>query len=197
MVQHMPNKRVSFIDAVVLAVSQLGGVLRPVDLEDIAMKADTILPGRFRWKKYRDQVNLYAIRYAVKDAQGEQLLRGRAKTGWQLTPAGLARAEELSATMGERRVEQLSPEVARQREIERVRLVKLSAYDKWSRNESCVETEARAVFRVDDYADAEALRRAIDRVVILFQGDELNDFVEATAQALLGPSEEEPDADRC
>ena len=98
------TKRVSFIDAVVLAVSQQGGALRPVDLEDIAMEADTILPGRFRWKKYRDQVNLYAIRYAVKDAQGEQLLRGRAKTGWQLTPAGLARAEELSATMGERRV---------------------------------------------------------------------------------------------
>ena len=66
----------------------------------------------------------------------------------------------------------------------------------WSSNEPCIETEARAVFRVDDYADAEALRRAIDRVVILFQGDELNDFVEATAQALLGAPKEEPDADR-
>ena len=190
----MPRKRVSFIDAVVLAVLQLDGAFRPVDLEDIAMEADRILPGRFRWKKYRDQVNLYAVRYAVKDAQGEQLLRGRANTGWQLTPAGLARAEELSATMGEYRIEPLSPEVAKRREIERVRLLKLSAFDKWRKHEPCMETERRAVFRVDDYADSEALRRAIDRVVILFQGDELSDFIEATAQALLGAPQEEPDA---
>jgi len=184
------TRRVSLIDAVVLAVLRLGGALRPIDLEDIAMEADKILPGRLRWKKYRDQVNLYAIRYAVKDAQREQLLRGRATTGWQLTLTGLARAEDLSATVGEYRVEQLSPEVRKRREIERVRLLKLSAYEKWRRDEPCMETEARAVFRVDDYADPEALRRAIDRVAILFQGDELIDFVEAAAVALLEPPKE-------
>lgn len=77
---------------VALALYDLGGAERAIDTEDIAMRVSQIAPGRFRWKKYPEQIDLEAVRLAVKDlARGEQpLVSGGMRNGWMLTTEGLA-----------------------------------------------------------------------------------------------------------
>ena len=53
---------------VLLAVVQLGGAFKPIDPEDIAMAADKIAPGKFRWKKYPRQIDLELINNGLRDA---------------------------------------------------------------------------------------------------------------------------------
>ena len=45
-------------DIIVLAVYLVGGRFRHVDLEDVAVKANEIAPGRFVWRKYKEQINI-------------------------------------------------------------------------------------------------------------------------------------------
>jgi hypothetical protein len=79
-------------DIGVIAVHRLGGALRFVHLEDVAMKAAELSPRRFRWKKYPEQINLEAVRLALKDELklAGQRITGGIRDGWMLTPSGLA-----------------------------------------------------------------------------------------------------------
>ena len=52
------KKEFTNIELVTLAVYMLGGKEKYIDAEDVAMKVNEIVPGRFSWKKYRDQVNI-------------------------------------------------------------------------------------------------------------------------------------------
>ena len=62
--------KLSNIEIVTFAVYLLGGETGPVDTEDIAIKASELAPGKFTWKKYREQVNIDNIRKRLSDAQG-------------------------------------------------------------------------------------------------------------------------------
>ncbi|MFZ0829061.1 MAG: hypothetical protein WAO02_16730 [Verrucomicrobiia bacterium] len=48
-------KALSNHEIVTLAVYLLGGDSKRIDTEDIAVKANELAPGRFNWRKYRDQ----------------------------------------------------------------------------------------------------------------------------------------------
>jgi len=55
-------------EIVVLAAYLSGGQYRYVDTEDIAVKANEIAPGRFSWRKYKDQINIETVRKRLWDA---------------------------------------------------------------------------------------------------------------------------------
>src|SRR6266516_3169361 len=84
-------------EVVTLAVFILGGDQRPVDTEDVAKKANEIAPGRFTWRKYKDQINLEVVRVYLSDAKkkgkGEYLI-GSGNSGWSLSEAGLVFVRE-------------------------------------------------------------------------------------------------------
>jgi len=42
----------------ILSVYLLGGESKYIDTEDIAIKADALAPGRFLWRKYKNQINM-------------------------------------------------------------------------------------------------------------------------------------------
>ncbi len=55
------------------------------------MKANELAPGRFTWRKYKDQVNIDTVRKRLWDATKPEkgsLLIGSERTGWRLTKVG-------------------------------------------------------------------------------------------------------------
>jgi len=68
-------------DLVLGALLALGGDLDPIHIEDIAVRADEIAPGRFRWQKYTQHINLQSIYKALKDARLRGNVRGKPSAG--------------------------------------------------------------------------------------------------------------------
>jgi hypothetical protein len=93
--QHAPE--LANHEIVALAVYLLGGSTKPIETEDIAVKANQMAPGRFTWTKYRNQINLEIVRVYLSDAKKPSkgaYLDGSGNEGWSLTPRGLAFARE-------------------------------------------------------------------------------------------------------
>jgi hypothetical protein len=76
---------------VAIGVARLGGDVRAVDTEDVAMEIFKLAPKRFSWKKYPDIPDLHTARVALADAQrvDPPLLVGGIKDGWMLSPEGV------------------------------------------------------------------------------------------------------------
>lgn len=85
------NERLKNTDVAVLAVLYSGGAIRLIHLEDVAVKAFELVPQRFRWEKYPEQINLELVRIALKNEMGskENRVRGGIREGYMLTPNGL------------------------------------------------------------------------------------------------------------
>jgi len=81
----------SNIEIVTLAVYRLGGDLRHVETEDVAILASEFAPNRFSWLKYADQINLEIVRVALSDAKkkanGSDVM-GSGIKGWMLIENG-------------------------------------------------------------------------------------------------------------
>jgi hypothetical protein len=156
-------------EVVTIAVYLLGGNQEPVDTEDVAKKANEIAPGRFTWRKYKDQINLEVVRVYLSDAKkktkGEYLI-GSGNVGWSLSPAGLAFArnhsgavEELEAATPRRKVGQ--DRLRHQRE--RARLMATEAFVKIAtgRTDDVTRRDAESFFRIDSYVQGDARRRRV------------------------------------
>jgi hypothetical protein len=80
-------------ELVTLAVFLCGGDAKPVDLEDVAMKANKLAPGRFTWRKYSDQINIKnidAFLWDAKKAKSGNLVLNVERDQWTLTETGVA-----------------------------------------------------------------------------------------------------------
>jgi hypothetical protein len=89
----------SNVDVVVVALYRLGGAVRRVHTEDVAVEAFRLAPAQFSWRRYSDYPDKDIVRVALTDAakvEKGRLVKGRAgkpargkeEDGWQLTPAG-------------------------------------------------------------------------------------------------------------
>ena len=180
-------------EVVTLAVYLLGGEREPVDTEDVAKRANEIAPGRFTWRKYKDQINLEVVRVylsdAKKKAKGAYLI-GSGNTGWSLSEAGLAFAREhadavqaLEAAEPRRNVGQ--DRVRQQRE--RARLLATEAYAKIAagRADDLTRRDAESFFRIDSYVQGEARRRRVATIANAHSGDpELGPVIEQLAEMI-------------
>src|SRR3979409_1107010 len=87
-------------ELVVLAAYLAGAQSSSADTEDIAIKANDLAPGRFSWRKYKDQINIDTVRKRLWDATKPEkggYLIGSEKVGWRLTKAGFDFAESTAA----------------------------------------------------------------------------------------------------
>jgi hypothetical protein len=180
-------------EVVTLAVYLLGGEREPVDTEDVAKRANEITPGRFTWRKYKDQINLEVVRVSLSDAKkkakGEYLI-GSGNTGWSLSEAGLAFAREhgdaieaLGAAPPRRNVGQ--DRVRQQRE--RARLMATEAYAKIDagRIDDLTRRDAESFFRIDSYVLGDARRRRIATIANAHGDDpELGPVIEHLAEMI-------------
>jgi hypothetical protein len=172
-------------EIVTIATYLVGGDVRHVDTEDVAIKANELAPGRFTWRKYREHINLEIIRVylsdAKKPAKGGYLL-GSGNDGWLLTEAGLGFAKsqvrDLPGIDLSRR--SLSQKEQQQHRLERVRMLSSEAYGKFRAGDiaSVTTQEAEAFFRLNEYVVGNARQQKVARMVNTYADDpELGDAI--------------------
>jgi hypothetical protein len=103
------------VEAVTYALAELGGIDRPVHLEDVAVKAYTISPGAFRWdlKEYENFIDKDKVRVSLVVAErptsgnlvkqvGVSSRRSGSKKAdyWRLTSDGVSWVLEHSERVG-------------------------------------------------------------------------------------------------
>lgn len=185
-----PSPNLSNIEVVVLSLFGLGGDQEAKDTEDIAVEANRLAPGRFVWRKYPDQISLEHVRVFLSDAKKQKngkLVSGDGTKGWRLTKAGLEVATTKAPGVRQTLPRRLrrDQEELRRRRLESSRLSGLSAWAKFKRGQPIKIREAEEVFRLGDYVRGERRSQLVDRIRILFRGDQdFEGFVEQMAQLL-------------
>ena len=157
-------------EIVVLAAYLAGAESSLADTEDIAIKANELAPGRFGWRKYKEQINIDAVRKRLWDAtkpeKGAYLI-GSEKVGWRLTKAGFDFAHQhISAgnmTQPNRVPTSQAERTAQTREIKR--MMNEDAFQKirLGQTDSITRSEAEKFFRIDDYVTGKARMAKIER----------------------------------
>jgi hypothetical protein len=186
------KKELANHEIVTLAVYLLGGDTQRVDTEDIAVKANELAPGRFTWRKYRDQINIDTVRKRLWDAASAtkaEYLAGSEKQGWILTTAGLKFATTNIASIGSTDLskDRLGLKEKQWLRSERVRMLCSEAYTKAEsgRTDAVTVQEAEEFFRIDAYVTGEARDQKIIRALTAFGDDkELGEAVKVLARKL-------------
>ncbi len=165
-------------EIVTLAVYLLGGDTQYVDTEDIAVKANEIAPGRFTWRKYRDQINIENVRTFLSDAKKQKnggYLRGAGKDGWFLTESGFEFAKGRVANLEDVDLsrERLSAKDKKWLQHERERMLGSEAFAKFSAGMDAAISvqEADSFFRLDVYVTGKAREDKIIRSLNAFRSD--------------------------
>lgn len=171
-------KPLTTYEVVTLALYLEGGELKPVDTEDVAMRTNQLAPGRFTWRKYKDQIDLNAILVSLRHAKRKQngeLVSGDASIGWRVTEAGRA-----SAIAAQERVEGAAPKGSglskteeRWAQHERKRLLAEAAFEKWANDDadSIEPGEAERFFKVDEYIRGDRRKAFVSRICNVFADD--------------------------
>lgn len=162
-------------ELVTLATYLAGGTSAYADTEDIAIKANEIAPGRFAWRKYKQQINIDTVRKRLWDATKSEkggYLIGSERGGWLLTQAGLKFCKKYLQLL------KLTPKVDSRHskreqgwiKLERLRLLAEPAYRKYSagRGIEISPIEAERYFRVDDYVIGDARKQKVQRSIAAF-----------------------------
>ena len=165
-------------EIVAVAAYLVGGDRKPVDTEDIAMKANEIAPGRFSWRKYPNQIDLELIYKHLWDLTKEDkgaYVTGSKNDGWLLTLAGASFAassvEKLNNLEPVREKRPKTEENWIKRE--RTRIQGETAYTKIldGRESEVTHAEAEKFFRLDDYVVGPARTRKIQQAENDFRED--------------------------
>ena len=163
---------------VVLAAYLAGADHGLADTEDIAMRANDLAPGRFSWRKYREQINIEAVRKRLYDAAKESrggLIAGGEREGWLLTAAGVEFCKQHADLMkdGLSYTPRLSAKEKTWQHRERNRMLAEAAFKKWNAGEvdQISKQEAERFFAVDDYIKGAARAKRIERAEQVFRGD--------------------------
>lgn len=177
----MTYMNLSNIEYVALAAYLLSAFEKPVDTEDIAIKAHEMAPERFCWKKYPAQINLSAVSKRLYDARTEKhgtLVEGSDKVGWIVTQKGVIWAQKISAEINSsvlitnKRVRS-SGIVAGIQTSERKRISSTKAYVLYSAGKLADISlrDAEHVYRFDDYVDARTRVVKINKAFDIFSND--------------------------
>lgn len=171
-------KQLTNHEVVVLAAYLAGAESTLVDTEDIAIKANELAPGRFCWRKYKEQINIDAVRKRLWDATKAEMgsyLIGSEKMGWRLTKAGFDFARQCilagNLTQQGKVSESQIERAARTREIKR--MIAEDAFQKigMGQSASITKSEAERFFRIDDYVTGKARAAKIERFRIMATGN--------------------------
>jgi hypothetical protein len=180
-------------EIVTLAVYLLGGDGKEVGTEDVAMKANSLAPGRFTWRKYTDQIDLEIIRVFLSDAKKKKnggYLSGTGTSGWLLTEAGLGFAKKNAGRMttAVSAVPRLSNDEKRRRKLEQARIAASDAFRQYVAGNQAQITRhaAETAFRLNAYIVGDARKKKVQRIVNALGDDrEVGDAVRFFAEIVL------------
>lgn len=162
----MNIEKLSNLQIVTIAVALLKGHISHVDREDIAIKANTIAPGKFNWRKYPNRIDLDVVRVSLNDAKKLNkgaLLIGNNTRGWMLSPNALKWFQYLkkSGQLRNGLLEQAVEKIFSDQLIEQERLFNTNAYQlfKNNRQEEINEADFAEFTRLDEYFKEKARER--------------------------------------
>lgn len=181
----LTNEQVALVALLLLA-----GDLEQVDTEDVAIRADALSPDRFRWRKYREHVDLGLVRNGLQDARKRDLVRGGAIAGWTLTEEGIREAKALlSKVEGAAARPRLTSQQRAWMSREKSRLLAEEAFRTLHASGMAAVSD-RAIlrfFRIDEYVTGDARQEKVDRLVRAFEDDdELSGAVKQLAERISG-----------
>jgi hypothetical protein len=181
-------------EIVTIAVYLLGGDSKAIGTEDIAVKANKLAPGRFIWRKYHDQINLFVIRNSLSDARKSKfgsLLIGSDEGGWSLTEAGLKFSKEKSKVI-KKNIGVSRKAISKKNEVqlrrEKIRMLSTLAYEKVNsgKADDITRHEAEAFFRIDEYITGENRKNKITRIKTAFHDDpDLSPIIKLLAERIM------------
>lgn len=170
-------------ELVVLAMFLLGGTEKALDIEDIAMKCEEISPGIFAWRKYKNQINLELVGFAVRDAKKSQfgsMVTGSHAKGWRLTTEGANIGQKLSVSS---EPINLKPSSHKNLDTKRLnneiqRILHSNAYQEWvSRGKSSKE-DIKNLLRINAYSSQESIELKLNRLSKVINYDSnIDDFI--------------------
>lgn len=146
-----------------VALLTLGGNQSVVDTEDIAIESDKLAPGRFRWRKFKDHIDLGLVRNGLQDARKKGLTAGGALRGWALTESGIEEARSLLPQVSDPSTrERLAKDQKQWETRERTRLLSEPSFRQALESgvDSLTKRDILRLFRLDEYASKE---RTTDR----------------------------------
>jgi len=183
-------------EIVVIAAYLVGADSNSADTEDIAVKASQLVPGRFTWRKYKEQINIDTVRKrlwdAAKSEKGSYLI-GSEKTGWRLTKAGFDFAKgfpvqnkKKNASKGKVSTRESQTErTAKTREIKRMLAEHAFKKIQEGKATTLTKSDAERFFRLDDYVTGKARAAKIERFKIMAQGQpELSEAIDSLKKLL-------------
>jgi hypothetical protein len=173
-----PKESFANHEVVVLAAYLVGAQKTLADTEDIAVKANELAPGRFSWRKYKDQINIDTVRKRLWDAtkldKGAYLI-GSEKMGWRLTKVGFDFARRSvkktnASALSKERTSQTEG-VLNARELRRMMLEDAFVKFAKSKAQEITKAEAERFFRIDDYVTGKSRSAKIERFKIIARKD--------------------------
>lgn len=166
-------------EIVTISLALMGGDAAFADVEDVAIKANELAPGRFAWRKYPQQIDLSRVAVALFDARKEKngaYVLGSTRKGWMLTEAGLsyARLHTSQVQNADLSRKAQTPRERHWERSERQRMMSETAYFKFVKNEmrDVSQAEAESFFRLDDYVVGQARERKLIRILNVFGDDQ-------------------------
>lgn len=171
----IPISDVKSDQILVLAVYKCAGDNSYADAEDIAVAADNLVKGKFRWKKYKKYIDLYLIKTLLANARDRDKVILGGKDGWKLSAKGKKILEGLkgkisySGTRLERRSKFDKEKIL----FEMNRIESSDAFQKYLSNKEPSDTEIKKIFRIDEYSSEESTQENINRLLRLMKGKEV------------------------
>jgi hypothetical protein len=156
------------------ALLVLGGDRAPIDTENVAIEADRLAPGRFRWRKFKEHIDLGLVRNGLQDARKKRLVDGGAHRGWVLTAAGMQEASTLLPELADPSTrERVATEQRQWESRERTRLLAEPAFHvAVQQGAAAVKTrDALRLFKLDEYTSTERRSERLRRFALLFTDD--------------------------
>lgn len=152
-------------ELITIAMYSLGGEDKGLDIEDIAMKCEELSPGTFSWRKYKNQINLELVGFAVRDAKKERygsLVSGSHAKGWRLTASGVTLAKSLATVLDSAAPLNVEPTNHRSMEINRAkreinRISESLAFLNWGKKKEITQRELEQLLRINAYASKESI----------------------------------------
>lgn len=143
-------------ECILAALVHLGGAGRAIDTEDLAMHVASLAPGRFRWRKYPEQINLESVHSIAKSLLRDKqpLITGSKRDGWMLTQAGMGWC---SAVLGKETVKATLGELT----DPTLTLRQTKAFQKFQQQEMLSLYDVRQLLRVDEYSSKRRRRERI------------------------------------
>jgi hypothetical protein len=158
-----------------VALLVLGADKSAVDTEDVAMKADELAPGRFRWRKFKEHIDLGLVRNGLQDARKKGLTAGGALRGWALTEIGTREARSLLPRVSDDPTrERLATEQRQWETRERTRLLAEPSFRLALETgaDSLTKRDILRLFKLDEYASTERTAERTRRFSTAFADDQ-------------------------